>query len=292
MHKHAFSRFEQFFPFDIKSLGLSTGVVASCIILILLLCMSVFPGVFATHDPNAVDLDNRLVQPGVDHYFGTDHHGRDIYSRVVYGARTSMATALSVVAIGVIVGTLLGLIAGYYGGIIDQVMMRIVDLFLAFPATILAIALVGLFGPSLSNIVLALSVMWWVSYARIIRGVVLQVKEKDFIKGAYLMGGENRYIIRKHIIPHVLSPIFALATLDVGSAILHITGLSFLGLGAQPPTAEWGSMIQGSIAFMETAPQTMIFPGLCIVITVISFNYLGDWIKERSDPVRMEKITV
>lgn len=292
MHNHFFIKLEQFSSRNFKTFGLSIGVIGSCIILIFFLIMSLFPGLVATHDPNAVDLDNRLVKLGMQHYFGTDHHGRDIFSRVVYGTRTSLATALAVVTIGVIVGTLVGLIAGYFGGIIDQIIMRIVDLFLAFPATILAIALVGLFGPSLFNIVLALSVMWWVSYARIIRGIVLQVKEKEFIKGALLMGGNTHYIIRKHIFPHVLTPIFALATLDVGSAILHITSLSFLGLGAQPPTAEWGSMIQGSIAFMETAPQTMIFPGLCIVLTVISFNYLGDWLKERSDPVRMEKITV
>lgn len=274
---------------QIKSSRMSIKVVISCMALLAFAVMIIFPGALAPHDPNAVDLDNRLAKPGVDHPFGTDHHGRDILSRVIYGAQTSLVTALSVVAVGAILGTFIGLVAGFFGGVIDQTIMRIVDLFLAFPGTILSIALVGLFGASLFNIVIALSVMWWVSYARIIRGSVLQVKEKDFIKGARLMGGNSYYIIRQHVLPNVLSPVFALATLDVGSAILHITGLSFLGLGAQPPTPEWGAMIQGSIAFMETAPQTMIFPGLCIIITVLSFNCLGNWLKERIDPMRAEK---
>jgi peptide/nickel transport system permease protein len=276
-------------PLQLKSPGMNIRMSISCMVLLAFAIMAIFPGAVAPHDPNAVDLDNRLVKPGMEHPFGTDHHGRDILSRVIYGAQTSLATALSVVAIGVVLGTFIGLLAGFFGGIVDQTIMRIVDLFLAFPGTILSIALVGLIGASLFSIVLALSVMWWVSYARIIRGSVLQVKEKDFVKGSRLMGGNSYYIIRRHVLPNVLSPIFALATLDVGSAILHITGLSFLGLGAQPPTPEWGSMIQGSIAFMETAPQTMIFPGLCIIIIVLSFNCLGDWLKERIDPMRMEK---
>lgn len=275
---------------QLKSPGMSVRMGISCMALLTFAIMVIFPGAVAPHDPNAVDLDNRLAKPSMEHPFGTDHHGRDILSRVIYGAQTSLVTALSVVTIGVVLGTFIGLVAGFFGGRVDQIIMRIVDLFLAFPGTILSIALVGLFGASLFNIVLALSVTWWISYARIIRGSVLQIKEKDFVKGARLMGGNSYYIIRRHILPNVLSPIFALATLDVGSAILHITGLSFLGLGAQPPTPEWGAMIQGSIAFMETAPQTMIFPGLCIIITVLSFNCLGDWLKERIDPVRMEKL--
>lgn len=274
---------------QIKFPSMSTKVIISCMALLTFAIMIIFPSSVAPYDPNSVDLNNRLAKPDMEHPFGTDHHGRDILSRVIYGAQTSLVTAISVVAVGVVLGTFIGLAAGFFGGTVDQTIMRIVDIFLAFPGTILSIALVGLFGASLFNIVLALSVMWWVSYARIIRGSVLQVKEKDFVKGARLMGGNSYYIIRRHVLPNVLSPIFALATLDVGSAILHITGLSFLGLGAQPPTPEWGAMIQGSIAFMETAPQTMIFPGLCIIITVLSFNCLGNWLKERIDPARIEK---
>lgn len=266
---------------------MSISAIVSCVFLLLFTVMAIFPAAIAPYDPNAVNLDNRLASPGLEHPFGTDHHGRDILSRVIYGAQASLFTAISVVTIGVVIGTLFGIVAGFYGGIADQIIMRVVDLFLAFPGTILAIALVGVLGASLFNIVLALSVVWWVSYARIVRGSVLQVKEKDFVSGARLMGGNSFYIMRRHVLPNVLSPIFALATLDVGSAILHITGLSFLGLGAPPPTPEWGAMIQGSIAFMETAPQTMIFPGLCIIFTVLSFNCLGDWLKDRLDPGRM-----
>lgn len=248
--------------------------------------MCLFPGIIAPYNPNDVNLSQRLITPGIEHPCGTDQYGRDIFSRIVYGAQTSLFTAFSVVAIGVGLGTCLGLIAGFYGGYIDQLIMRAVDLFLAFPGTILAIAIVGVLGPSLLNIVLALSAIWWVQYARLVRGSVLQVKEKEFILGAKLMGNSPFQIILKHILPNILSPVIALASLDIGSAILHITGLSFLGLGAQPPTPEWGAMIQGSIAFMESAPQTMIFPGLCIMMTVLSFNCLGDKARDILDPVR------
>lgn len=271
---------------------LSITELISGVFLMIFLIMALAPGVIAPYNPNDVDLTKRLVSPGIDHPFGTDQYGRDILSRVVYGTQTSLFTAISVVAIGVGLGTGLGLIAGFFGGTVDQVIMRAVDLFLAFPGTILAIAIVGLLGPSLLNIVLALSAIWWVQYARIVRGSVLQVKEKEFILGAKLMGGGPLYIIRRHILPNVLSPIIALASLDIGSAILHITGLSFLGLGAQPPTPEWGAMIQGSIAFMETAPQTMIFPGLCIMITVLSFNCLGDKMRDMLDPVRRRGVVL
>lgn len=272
--------------------SLSFNEILSCLFLLTFLCMAVFPGVIAPYNPNDVNLSQRLIAPGISHICGTDQYGRDIFSRIVYGSQTSLFTAFSVVAIGVCVGTGLGLIAGFFGGAVDQIIMRAVDLFLAFPGTILAIAIVGMLGPSLFNIVLALAAVWWVQYARIVRGCVLQVKEKEFIAGAKLMGGGPFYIIRRHILPNVLSPIIALASLDIGSAILHITGLSFLGLGAQPPTSEWGAMIQGSIAFMESSPQTMVFPGLCIMIVVLSFNCLGDKARDLMDPMRRREADI
>ncbi|MFP3910291.1 MAG: nickel transporter permease [Halobacteriota archaeon] len=270
-------------PVYIPSLKLSDIISISIIVLFLL--MAVLPNFLAPYDPNDVNLDNRLASPTWSHPFGTDSFGRDTLSRVIYGATTSLSTAFTVVAISVVTGTFLGLLSGYFGGYCDQVIMRLVDLLLAFPRIILAIALVGMLGCSLINIVIALSVTWWVNFARIVRGSVLQVKEREFVEGAKLMGGGGFYIMRRHILPNVLSPVIALATLDVGSAILHITGLSFLGLGAQPPTAEWGVMLKESVAFMETAPQTMVFPGLFILLTVLAFNRLGDSLRDSLDPV-------
>lgn len=286
MDENIYSRKNTFFTLFYRLPHFSIPEMISCVILIIFLLMCLFPGIIAPYNPNDVNLSQRLITPGIEHPCGTDQYGRDIFSRIVYGAQTSLFTAFSVVAIGVGLGTCLGLIAGFYGGYIDQLIMRAVDLFLAFPGTILAIAIVGVLGPSLLNIVLALSAIWWVQYARLVRGSVLQVKEKEFILGAKLMGNSPFQIILKHILPNILSPVIALASLDIGSAILHITGLSFLGLGAQPPTPEWGAMIQGSIAFMESAPQTMIFPGLCIMMTVLSFNCLGDKARDILDPVR------
>jgi peptide/nickel transport system permease protein len=281
-----------FFRFLYRLPNMTIPEILSCLFLLIFLLMAVFPGLIAPYNPNDVNLSQRLITPGIDHICGTDQYGRDIFSRIVFGSQTSLFTAFSVVAIGVGLGTALGLVAGFFGGAVDQIIMRAVDLFLAFPGTILAIAIVGMLGPSLFNIVLALAAVWWVQYARIVRGSVLQVKEKEFIAGAKLMGGGPFYIIKRHILPNVLSPIIALASLDIGSAILHITGLSFLGLGAQPPTPEWGAMIQGSIAFMESAPQTMIFPGICIMITVLSFNCLGDKARDLLDPVRRREADI
>lgn len=263
------------------------GVVLAACFLLLLVWMACMPSLFATTDPNQMDLSRRLSALNGTHWFGTDNHGRDIFSRVVFGTRTSLVTAVAVVLIGASLGTLVGLVAGFMGGMVDQLIMRVVDLLLSLPGTIFAIAFVGVLGPSSTSVVIALSLTWWVSYARMIRSLVLQVKEQTYVQGARLMGGSRTYIMRKHILPNVITPVFALATLDIGSAILHITSLSFLGLAAQPPTPEWGAMIQSSISFMEQAPQTMLFPGLAIALSVISFNTLGSWLKEVSDPIRM-----
>lgn len=262
-------------------------LILAAAFLALLAVMAIFPGVIATTDPTIGELSDQLKAPNTTNWFGTDRHGRDLFSRVVFGTRTSLVTALFVVSIGAAFGTFVGLISGFYGGIIDQITMRTVDLILALPGTIFAIALVGILGPSSFSVVVALSLTWWVSYARIIRGLVLQVKKQTFVEGARLMGGSNFYIMRKHLLPNVITPVFALATLDIGSAILHITGLSFLGLASQPPTPEWGAMIQSSISFMEQAPQTMVFPGLAIALTVVSFNVVGSWLKEITDPIRV-----
>lgn len=268
---------------------IGTAGIISGLIVVLFLFMAIFPGILAPHDPSQTDLGNRLASPSWTHPFGTDKFGRDLLSRVIYGARTSLFTSFAVVAIAVVTGTFLGVLAGYLGGLFDQIIMRIVDFFLALPHIILAIALVAVLGPSMFNLVLALSVSAWIKFARIVRGSVLQVKEEEFVEGAKVLGGSRFYIMRRHILPNVLSPVIALMTLEIGHAILSITGLSFLGLGVQPPTAEWGIMLKNSIAFMETAPQTMIFPGLFILITVLAFNQLGDSLRDVLDPTKKSK---
>ena len=284
LHSKSLSRLPTYIP------SLKISDIVSIAIIILFLSMTIFPDFFSIYNPNVTNLDNRLASPSWSHPFGTDQYGRDTLSRVVYGTRTSLLTALVVVAISVVTGTSLGLLSGYFGGLCDQVIMRAVDFLLAFPNIILAIAIAGLLGTSLINLVIALSVTRWIHFARIVRGSVLEVKEREFVEGAKLMGGGDFYIIRTHILGNVLSPVIALATLEVGSAILHITGLSFLGLGAQPPTAEWGIMLKESVAFMGTAPHTMIFSGLFILLTVLAFNFLGDSLRDLLDPFSPKRL--
>ncbi|NOZ83055.1 MAG: ABC transporter permease, partial [Euryarchaeota archaeon] len=208
---------------------------------------ALFPGLFAPHDPEEVNLDRALQGPSLSHPFGTDNFGRDVLSRVIHGARVSFLAALAVVGISLAAGTLLGLVAGYYGGILDEVLMRVVDILLALPGIIPALLVAGLMGPSVPNLILALAATGWVKYARLVRGTTMSLKGEEFVESARALGCSDLYILRRHILPGAASPAIALATLDTGSAILHIAGLSFLGLGAQPPTPEWGIMLRESI---------------------------------------------
>lgn len=243
----------------------------------------------APYDPIELDLENRLSSSDVNHLMGTDNLGRDVLSRVIYGARISLSMATVVVVIVMLLGTAMGTIAGYFGGIIDGTIMRVVDVLLAFPNIILALVIAGILGPSLTNVMIALSAIWWVGYARIIRGSVLSVKEKEFVEAARAMGCSDTHIAIRHILPNVLSPVIVLATLDMGHIILSIAALSFLGLGAQPPIPEWGTMLNEGRPFMETAPHLMIFPGLMIMVVVLAFNFLGDGLRDALDP-RMKEV--
>ena len=243
----------------------------------------------APYDPIELDLENRLSSSDVNHLMGTDNLGRDVLSRVIYGARISLSIATVVVVIVMLLGTAMGTIAGYFGGIIDGTIMRVVDVLLAFPNIILALVIAGILGPSLTNVMIALSAIWWVGYARIIRGSVLSVKEKEFVEAARAMGCSDTHIAIRHILPNVLSPVIVLATLDMGHIILSIAALSFLGLGAQPPIPEWGTMLNEGRPFMETAPHLMIFPGLMIMVVVLAFNFLGDGLRDALDP-RMKEV--
>ena len=250
----------------------------------LVLLSAAFAPVLAPEGPNEQDLFNRLESPSAEHPMGTDELGRDVLSRLLYGARISLQIAVIVVAITLAIGTAVGVIAGYAGGWIDEALMRLVDILLAFPGILLALVIAGILGPSLTNIMIALAVVGWTQYARIIRGSVLSVKEEEFVKSAQLMGVSRTRIVLRHIIPNVVTPVVVLATMDMAYVILGTAGLSFLGLGAQPPTPEWGTMLAQGRNHVDTAWWVVNFPGLAIMITVLGFNLLGDGLRDVLDP--------
>ncbi|OPY28216.1 MAG: nickel transporter permease NikC [Methanocella sp. PtaU1.Bin125] len=260
------------------------GIVICLAVLLFLAFLAVFAGFIAPYNPEKADLAHRLQYPGADHPFGTDHMGRDILSRVIYGTRISLAIGLIVVAVSAVIGGTMGLVSGYFGGLVDEVIMRVVDAFLAFPGTLLALGIAGLFGTGFVNLLLALVVVEWSSFARLVRAEVLAVRERDFIKASTGLGAGNAYVMVRHVLPNVISPLIVIATTGIGSVILWAAGLSFLGLGIQPPTPEWGYMLNDGRLYIYTAPYIMLFPGLMIFITVLAFNYMGDGLRDILDP--------
>ena len=232
------------------------------------------------------NVKGRLTPPGYEYFFGTDDLGRDIFSRVIFGARVSLKAAIIVILIVVIIGTPLGIIAGYFGGKIDEVIMRISDMVLAFPSLLLAIAIVAALGPSLMNAMIALSVPWWPWYTRLARGQTISLRERQFVEAAKAIGVSDFKIMIRHILPNCLTPIIVQATLDMGYIILSLAGLGFLGLGTQPPTADWGVMISNGRTFILDQWWYSTFPGLAIFITVLGFNLLGDGLAEVLNPKR------
>jgi peptide/nickel transport system permease protein len=255
-------------------------------IILSLILISIIAPLIAPHDPLDQNLDNRLLEPCGEYPLGTDDLGRCILSRIIYGTRISLEIGIIVVGITSGFGVVLGGFAGYYGGILDEIIMRLVDIMLSFPGIILALAIAGALGPSLFNVMLALTFVHWTSYARVVRGSVLSVKEKEFVESVRALGANNLYIMTHHILPNVIAPVIVMATLGMGHVILSAAALSFLGLGAQPPIPEWGAMLNSGRAFMRTAPSLTIFPGLAIMITVLAFNFLGDGLRDALDPRR------
>lgn len=238
----------------------------------------------APRDPHSQDLARRLESPSVEHPLGLDELGRDMLSRLIYGARVSVMVGLAVVLISGSIGTLVGAISGYVGGRIDALLMRATDLFLAFPGILLAIALVAVLGPALEHVVLALVVIGWVGYARLVRGQVLQIREQEFVIAARAQGVRASRILLRHILPNVLPLLVVQASLGMAAAILAEASLSFLGLGIQPPTASWGAMINAGRSHLLDAPHLTLFPGLAILLTVMGLNFLGDGLVDVLDP--------
>jgi ABC-type dipeptide/oligopeptide/nickel transport system permease subunit len=238
----------------------------------------------APHDPTAVSLENRISSPSSAFPLGADHLGRDELSRLLYGARAMLGTASVVLAMVMIIALVVGASSGYYGGWLDTLLMGLVDLLLAFPGLILAVAIAGTLGPSLINVLIAMAAVWWAGYARLIRGMVLALREREFVEAARATGASDRRIMINHIARNILGPFVVLVTLDMGSIILGIAGLNFLGLGAQPPTPEWGAMLNDARPFLQSAPQLLLYPGAAIILVVLGFNLLGDGLRDLLDP--------
>lgn len=255
------------------------------LITLALIVVAIFAPMIATHDPNDIVPGGAINGISSEHYFGTDQFGRDIFSRVVYGTRISLQVSLIAVAIGTAVGTAVGLISGYMGGSVDMVLQRLVDSFLAFPGLILAIALVGLVGPSVINVSIAIGVLTAPALSRIVRGPVLAVKQNIYVEAARAIGASDMRIMFRHILPNVTAVIIVVSTARLGAAILVESSLSFLGLGPPPPTPTWGSMLSGDALYvMETAWWLAVFPGVAITMVVLGFNLLGDALRDFWDP--------
>lgn len=235
-------------------------------------------------DPAAQDLALRLARPSLGHPFGLDELGRDILARVVAGARVSFLVGLTVVAVSAAVGTTLGSLAGYFGGALDDLISRITDVLMAFPGLLLAIALVAVLGPSLANVLFALTIIGWVGYARLVRGQVLRAREFEYVQAARALGAGTARILWRHVMPTTLPAVVVQASLGMAGAIIGEAALSFLGLGVQPPTPSWGTMLNGGRAHLLDAPHLTLFPGLAIALLVLGFNFVGDGLRDLADP--------
>jgi peptide/nickel transport system permease protein len=261
--------------------------IVGLIIVAILVIVAILAPWIATHDVGATNLSLRYLPPSSQYFFGTDSTGRDIFSRVVFGARISLKVGLVVVAVSAIVGTLLGALAGYYGGWIDRIISGYVfNVFLAFPGLLLAIAMVAFLGAGLNKLIFALCIIGWVGYARLIRGQVLKVREYDFVQAARALGASDARILFIHILPNAIQPLIVQASLGMAGAVLSEAALSFLGLGVPPPAPSWGVMIEEArdLSTLQSAPHALIFPGLAIALTVFAFNFIGDGLREYLDP--------
>lgn len=250
-------------------------------VLALLVAAALLAPLLAPHDPTSQDLEQDLIAHSRAHPLGTDKLGRDILSRTIHGARISLLVGFATVAISLTIGLAVGSLAGYFGGWIDQALMRLVDILLAFPGVLLAIAFTAVLGPGLDHVVLALCLIGWTGYARLVRGEILALRERDFIQAARALGGQPLRVILCHLLPNLLPPLLVQATFGLAAAIVAEGSLSFLGLGVEPPTPSWGAMLNDGRQFLLVAPHLTTYPGLAIMITVLALNLLGDALQER-----------
>jgi peptide/nickel transport system permease protein len=258
--------------------------VAGLAIVALLALTALFAPLLAPADPLKQTLSNRLKPPSAEHWMGTDQLGRDILSRMIYGARISLLIGLVVVGLAAAVGILVGLVAGYTGGWLDEWLMRLTDVFFAFPALILAMAISGALGPSLTNAMIAIAIVSWPVYARLVRGQVLSLRELEYVDAARSLGASSMRIMWQHILPNSLPPLLVQISFDMGAAILAAAGLSFIGFGTQPPTPEWGVMVSDGRNYIATHAWLSLYPGLAILLTVAAFNLIGDGLRDALDP--------
>jgi peptide/nickel transport system permease protein len=258
----------------------------AAVFVLLLFGAAAFAPSLATHSPTRQSFRTVLQPPSAEHWFGTDELGRDVYSRVVHGARISVTVAVLAVGLGTLVGVLIGLAAGYFGGVVDDVSMRLIDVLLAFPGILLAILIAGILGSGLLPVVLAVAVYSVPTFARVMRSSVLSIKEREYVEGARAAGASDLRIILRHILVNAFGPVLVYATLLMGTAILTAAALSFLGVGVAPPTPEWGAMISAGRAVMRDGAHVVLYPGIAIFLTVLSFNVLGDALRDALDPKR------
>ncbi len=267
-----------------RRLARSKGAVAGLVILLLLVIIALLAPLISPFDPIKIDTAHYLYSPGSPYFFGTDQYGRDVFSRVLYGSRISLVIGLISVGIASVIGVTVGLVSGYYGGWVDSILMRLIDVMLAFPGILLALGIVSMLGPSLRNVMIAVGISSVPTYARLTRGSVLSARTELYVDAAHVTGVPNRLILYRHILPNVVAPVIVAATLGVGAAILWAAALSFLGLGAQPPTAEWGRMLSDGRQYLRDQWWIATFPGLAIMVTVLAMNMLGDGLRDALDP--------
>lgn len=263
-------------------------IIFSILAAALLICSIIAP-LLCLYDPYAQDLSKSLQPPSAEHWLGTDRYGRDLLSRVIIGSQTSIYSTLILVAFMTVVGTVLGILAGLYGGILDTIIMRISDIFLAFPGLVFALAVAGALGGGVQNAIIALAAVGWPKFARLARSQTLAQKKQQYMDAARLSGNGTFKIIIWHLLPNIIGPIIVTAVLDIGTSMMEIAGLSYLGLGAMPPVAEWGSMMSGAREFIQTAPWVAFAPGIAIFISVVIFNMFGDTVRDYFDPRQRTK---
>lgn len=274
------SKFKRMWEVLIQNKAAVVGLVVIC----LLVLIALFGKWLMPYDPNLGDMSANKLPPCAKHWFGTDEQGRDIFSRIIDGTSVSLSVGVQAVAFALIIGTVLGAVAGYKGGKIDTVIMRLMDIMMSIPDILLAITLMAALGRGIDKAVIAIGLVTIPEYARIVRGSIMSIKDSEYVQAAKVIGNNDVTIIFKHILPNVLSPIIVRATLGISTAILNVAALGFLGLGVQPPYAEWGDMLGRARSFIFEAPYMLIFPGLAITITVLAFNLLGDGLRDAFDP--------